>query len=139
MARVLRVAEYDPSQADPQEVAELAQDMPDAHIDCRTFGHDFSKPFSAKRYDDGSFDRIRRCPRCHVLKIWELDRFGRPVKSPRLDYSETEDYLLPKGTGRLTGHARSAITLVSIQRETTGLTVSAGDARRRRRDRENKG
>lgn len=100
-----------PHYADPQDVEDFAQNLPDKFLFCREMGHNW-RPFSAGRHADGGFVRILRCNRCKTERHQELSHRGSVTGN---HYVYPEDYTV-KGLGRIVGDGRDALRLVSLTR-----------------------
>ena len=99
--------------AQPDDIAGIAADAwDDDLLECRLDRHTFTQLDARIDERDGTYTRVRRCPRCltdeHLIRSI---RTGERVKR-WLDYSGTrEGYLLPKGTGRMNAAAGAAVWL----------------------------
>lgn len=95
------------------EVTAWAQELPDAFIQCRDFGH-LWRPFTAS-YDsqEKGYRRTIRCTRCRTERSQVLDLDGS-VRSGH--YSHPDGYLKPAGTGVLDAAGRGSLRLASTLR-----------------------
>ena len=100
-----------PYGADPDDVQEFAESLPERFLYCREMGHNW-KPFSAGRYKDGGFERVLRCTRCRCRRIQSISSRGLIVAS---SYEHPDGYLL-KGLGHIVGEGRGLLRLESIKR-----------------------
>jgi hypothetical protein len=107
--------------ADNDEIAAFAQDLPEEFLMCREMGHRWL-PHDAEEFDDGSFMRILRCPRCKTRKVQDISRRG---VIERTRYQHPDGYL-HEGMGRIAGDGRGVLRLESIRR-----TITKVEARKR--------
>lgn len=98
--------------ADPDAVAAWSEDLGDAFLTCRDFGHTW-KAFRAYA-EGGGYVRILKCPRCKTEREQTLDRRGMVIAS---HYIYPEGYQAPKGSGRMDSEGRGALRLVSVMRQ----------------------
>jgi hypothetical protein len=97
--------------AHESRVSAFVQNMPDAHIECRDFGHSW-KPQTATWLDDGTIERVLACSRCTTRRYQALDRKGYILSS---HYAYPEHYLI-EGVGRLTADDRAMVRISNIDR-----------------------
>lgn len=98
--------------ADPGEVAEFAENLPEKFLHCREMNHNW-RPYDVGRHKDGGWERTLRCVRCKTRKTQHLDQFGMIVGSAK--YIHPEGYL-HKGMGRIVGEGRGILRIESIKR-----------------------
>lgn len=99
--------------ADPDDVAEFAEGLPERFLYCREMGHNW-RPLSAGRFKDGGYERILRCARCRTERHQELTAWGIVMKSKYI----FPDGYISKGLGRIVGDGRGILRLESIKRIT---------------------
>lgn len=122
-SRRLAVVEPDPATptrvdfADPGEVREWADTLPERFLHCRELNHNW-RPYNVGRHRDGGFERVLRCSRCKARKYQHLSTDGMLVGSPRLEYP---DGYLHTGNGRITGTSRGVLRLASLSRMAVDL------------------
>jgi hypothetical protein len=121
--------------ARPEEVAAIASGWSDHQLDCRVDRHDLRPLDASFNEEENTFTRTRRCRRCGVeqLQVWSA-RTGE-ILQRKMDYSGTDDYLMPKGTGVITDSSRNAIRLEllgRLQREAAASKKVAALSGRRR-------
>lgn len=89
----------------------ILDDMADAFIQCRDFGHAW-RPYSARwDTDDRCYVQQLRCPRCKTIRERRIGRHGQLLGSW---YDYPEGYVMPSGMGRMTGSDRDLIRERSI-------------------------
>lgn len=96
-----------------QEVETWSQDMPEAFLACRDYGHQWwphTAHFSAR---EQAYDRTLRCKRCGTTRSQWISLRGE-VLGGHYDYPE--GYQAPPGSGRLDGDGRAALRLESTLR-----------------------
>lgn len=98
--------------AEVEDVVEFAEGLPDTFLECRELGH-LWRPYHATFNEYGGYDRVLRCSRCYTKRVQVITRRGVVVKN---SYLHPEGYL-HVGMGRITGDARGAMRLVSLQRQ----------------------
>lgn len=108
-----QVRQRGPEWADPQEAAEWARDLSDAHLECRDERHDWRRMSARWLPEAGVYERKRKCRRCKTVKTQRLSELGTVV-SNSYDYP---DGYQTTGLGRLAGDSLAAMRLVSITRE----------------------
>lgn len=92
-----------------------ARNLSDEHLACRAGNHAWS-PQTAERVR-GGYIRTERCRNdCGCTRYQELNRWGLVLKS-KITYPK--GYLL-KGIGRLTGAAKGAVRIESVERQIRG-------------------
>lgn len=98
--------------ATPEEAAELAKELSDAYLACRTYGHIW-QPLTAVHNRSLHYWRAtRRCPRCTTEKVEEISERGHVLAS----WYVYADGYLTEGIGRLFGDARGVLRLAAITR-----------------------
>lgn len=98
--------------ADPQQIAELAQQLTDGALNCREHRRHDWRPAQVTRQDYG-YRRVEACDDCGSSRWQEMDSRGYLIKGG-VNYSE--GYLNPKGTGRVTVDGIAAYRLEAITR-----------------------
>lgn len=99
--------------ADPEEVAEKAQDWSDEILECRTYGHQWS-PLKAQHVRQWRyFYIVQLCARCTTTRHMELSESGGEVFDSWYEYP---DGYLTKGLGRIAGDARGQLRLATVMR-----------------------
>lgn len=79
-----------------------------AWIKCRTKGHNMDDHDVKEDTDNRVFIVVNRCTRCYTKRDEVVNMDTGEVLSSRY-YNHPEDYLLPKGTGRLDKEGRGLI------------------------------
>lgn len=103
-----------PTYADPDEVADLAHEMPQAFLECRELrSHAWTwsdaRPVARSR----DVERTLVCSRCGSLRHQTLTESGAVIRDSR-DYAD--GYLL-HGVGRIDGQGRDALRRASVMRQ----------------------
>jgi hypothetical protein len=111
----------DPYTATAKDVKKASKEWDDAVLDCRLLGHSWqgldAQHVKKYRY----WYRTFRCTRkCGCIRWEELsDRtglvFGKGMIYPTDEYGKNT-YLMPKGTGRITGELRGVLRLEALRR-----------------------
>ena len=99
--------------ADAREVEGWSRNLPEDYLLCRDLGHLWRPSRAHFVPADNVIERTMRCGRCKTERTQELSPTGH-ILSGRYDYAE--DYLAPKGQGRLGTAARDSIRLESTLR-----------------------
>lgn len=95
--------------ADPDSVAEKAEEWSDRTLACRTYGHGWASG-SVVRAGEG-FVVMQRCPRCENRRTQEMD--SRGYATPwRYLYA---DGYLTKGLGRIDNHGRAVLRIANLR------------------------
>jgi hypothetical protein len=91
------------------EIAVKAMDL--SYLQCRDFGHSW-RPYTARWVPaENCYQSELQCQRCKSIRQRYLSRSGAQLGG---HYDYPEGYLMPKGTGRLTGTDRDIIRLQSV-------------------------
>lgn len=99
--------------ADPSAVQAAAQEWSDAIVHCRIWGHNH-RPYTATWRGKYAIDITQRCIRCRSRRRQTMDsRTGKATPWAPAGYAE--GYLLPKGTGRVSGDGRNVLRLAAIR------------------------
>lgn len=93
------------------KIEDFANDLSDAHLQCREMNHRWSA-FTAGRHEDGGYVRVLRCTRCYAKKHQDLSPRGMVMRSW---YTYPEGYLT-KDIGRIVGEGRGVLRLASVLR-----------------------
>lgn len=111
-----------------EEVAGLAEAMPDRFLECRDMGHNWRRYTADLTTVEGGsvYERTLRCSRCRTLRKQTLSLTGT-ILSTSYDYAD--GYQL-EGVGRIIGDGRDALRLASITRD---LKHQHGNGKSRRR------
>lgn len=93
------------------DIAEFAASLPDGFVQCRELMHNWTA-YNVRDGENGGFERVLRCNRCHSRRVQLLTSYGSVVSDKR-EY--TEGYL-SAGRGRITGAGRDVMRLESLTR-----------------------
>lgn len=112
--------------ADPADVREMAEGMPQEFLECRDFQHMWRPMGCRYQVKTQTYERSLKCERCDTVKSQVLSRTGA-VLGTKYEYA---DGYTTKGNGRMGSEARDALRLVSVLRE---YNVETGTKTSRRR------
>lgn len=93
-------------------VEEFASSIKQAFVECRSDGHNMG-PHDIKMDENGTYLRTRRCRRCGYKRNYVIS--NGHILNATTQYPE--DYLLPKGTGRLDSDGRAVFRAAAIEAE----------------------
>lgn len=99
--------------ADPAEVKDWAEALPERFLICRDINHRWGgyRAYREGKGRNAGFTRILRCGLCRTEREDTLDSRGYKIGTK---YHYPEGYLTPKGTGRMGSDSRAALRLVSV-------------------------
>lgn len=99
--------------ADPGEVKDWAEALPEKFLICRDINHRWSgyRAYREGKGRNAGFTRVLRCTACRTEREDTLDSRGYKVGTK---YHYPDGYLTPKGTGRMGSDSRAALRLVSV-------------------------
>jgi hypothetical protein len=89
--------------ADIGDVQEFAARIKPSWVVCRSDGHNM-RPFNVTMDENGNFLRTKRCTNCGYKRHYVISQGGH-IAGAKAEYPE--DYLMPKGTGRLDSEGRA--------------------------------
>lgn len=94
-------------------VEDFAATVKQAFVICRSDGHNMG-PHNVTIDENGTYLRTRRCRRCGYKRHYVIDRSGH-ILTAKAEYPD--DYLLPKGTGRIDTDGRAVFRQATIETE----------------------
>jgi hypothetical protein len=96
-----------------EDVEALAAEMDPWFLECRELGHNW-RNWTARRTDDGTYDRGLKCARCGSVRWQEISIRGVVLRERR-EYPD--GYLSPRGFGRISADGKDALRVESLRRE----------------------
>lgn len=115
------------------DVEEYIANAKVAWVQCRTKGHNMADHDVKEDDNDNVFVVVYRCTRCYTKRDEVVNSETGEVLSSKY-YNHPEDYLLPKGTGRLDKNGRGLIRVAhlrnSMHRKRDRVELAAQRARK---------
>jgi len=124
-----------PQFADIGDIQEYISKAKVAWVQCRTKGHNMTDHDVKFNEEENEFKVILRCSRCYTKRSETVDATTGEVLSSKY-HDHPEDYLLPRGTGRLGKDGRGLLRVTHFQNRVQGkrdMTELAAVARRTRK------
>lgn len=95
--------------ATPRQVRAQIQDMEEAFVTCKAYGHNWN-PLTVQKIG-GVYTQTLKCSRCTSECTQDINRRGQLMSSRRYNYV---DGFLFKGLGRVMGDARGVIRVTAL-------------------------